>query len=193
MIFNKVVQESEASIEKRDLDKVVRLLEPYSPKRILEIGMWKGYSADNWIKIFDPDFLVTIEKDRKHPDGVYHEDNPNYHYLWETDSTSDQTLDKIKDLMNKKQFDMAFIDGGHDYATIRRDLQLYIPLVRPGGVVVMHDILYMADACQVKLYWEYLKKHHDYVEINCGLGSTGIGMIFIGNKYGEKITENPRQ
>jgi predicted O-methyltransferase YrrM len=35
--------------------------------------------------------------------------------------------------------DVLFIDGDHTGPGCRRDLDLYVPLVRPGGLVLMHD------------------------------------------------------
>lgn len=36
-------------------------------------------------------------------------------------------------------FDIVFIDAGHDYKSVRKDIILYRPLVRPGGVLCGHD------------------------------------------------------
>jgi len=37
--------------------------------------------------------------------------------------------------------DLVFIDGDHSYEGCRADVEMYGPLVRPGGLVVLHDIL----------------------------------------------------
>lgn len=34
---------------------------------------------------------------------------------------------------------MVFIDGAHDEESVRADLRAFFPLVRPGGLIAMHD------------------------------------------------------
>ena len=36
-------------------------------------------------------------------------------------------------------FDMAFIDGGHDEENVRIDLAAALRLVKPGGIIAVHD------------------------------------------------------
>jgi SAM-dependent methyltransferase len=36
-------------------------------------------------------------------------------------------------------FDLAFVDGAHDYASVARDLAIAARCVRPGGVIACHD------------------------------------------------------
>lgn len=36
--------------------------------------------------------------------------------------------------------DVLFIDGGHDYPIVKRDMENFIPHVKPGGMVLMHDV-----------------------------------------------------
>ena len=38
-------------------------------------------------------------------------------------------------------FDVLYVDGAHDYETVRSDLDLYSSLVRPGGLILVHDVL----------------------------------------------------
>lgn len=35
--------------------------------------------------------------------------------------------------------DFVYIDGNHDYPFVKRDLELYFPLVREGGLIAGHD------------------------------------------------------
>lgn len=43
-------------------------------------------------------------------------------------------------LKNTKQtFDMVFVDSAHDRASVKRDTQLALSLVRPGGAIAWHD------------------------------------------------------
>jgi predicted O-methyltransferase YrrM len=39
----------------------------------------------------------------------------------------------------ENSFDMVFIDGGHDYDTVRGDILGYRPLLREGGLLSGHD------------------------------------------------------
>lgn len=42
---------------------------------------------------------------------------------------------------NDRRFDLSFIDGLHDYAQTRRDVAAAIAATRPGGWVLIHDML----------------------------------------------------
>ena len=43
------------------------------------------------------------------------------------------------------RFDLAFIDGGHEYHVANADIRNCQPLVAPGGMVVMDDLLAWRD------------------------------------------------
>lgn len=36
--------------------------------------------------------------------------------------------------------DLLFIDGDHIYEGVRKDFEMYSPLVRKGGIIAFHDI-----------------------------------------------------
>ena len=38
-----------------------------------------------------------------------------------------------------RRFDLAFIDGDHSEEAVLADLRAVIPLLRPGGLIVLHD------------------------------------------------------
>ena len=58
--------------------------------------------------------------------------------------------------LKNESVDLLFIDGGHDLATVRRDIELYLPLVKPGGVIAFHDFRFPSDVS--KAIWEAIKR-----------------------------------
>lgn len=55
--------------------------------------------------------------------------------------------------------DMLHVDGNHDEVAVRRDLELYLPHVRPGGLLVMDDIAWPS----VRPVYEELAHRHEVV------------------------------
>ena len=64
------------------------------------------------------------------------------------DSHSPQTLSVVQDLLGPARVDVLLIDGDHSPAGALRDLDMYLPLVRTGGLVIMHDV--GAPGCSAK-------------------------------------------
>lgn len=45
----------------------------------------------------------------------------------------------IHDKFKNESFDFVFIDGDHTYDAVYQDFELYLPKVKTGGLVFMHD------------------------------------------------------
>lgn len=52
-----------------------------------------------------------------------------------------ETRSAVAAFFGGEPLDVLFIDGDHSDASVRRDFELYAPLVRPGGIVAFHDIV----------------------------------------------------
>lgn len=63
------------------------------------------------------------------------------------DSHAPETLARLKSMIGVQAIDLLFIDGAHDYQSVRRDYEIYTPLVR--GIVALHDIAGLAGPRQL--------------------------------------------
>lgn len=77
--------------------------------------------------------------------------------------------------------DVLFIDGDHSAAGVRADLAMYGPLVRPGGVILLHDIRSVPDVArpvEVPLVWAEAVSRYETAEITNPEGpAQGWGVI----------------
>src|ERR1700722_6805856 len=57
------------------------------------------------------------------------------------DSHSALTQSGITRRLGPARLDFLFIDGDHSYEGVKRDFEMYSPLVRAGGLIAFHDIV----------------------------------------------------
>jgi predicted O-methyltransferase YrrM len=97
------------------------------------------------------------------------------------DSHLPGTRDGVRALLAGRALDLLFIDGDHSYEGVSRDLGLYGPLVREGGLVALHDIVPGPEDLVggVPRLWAELKGRHDHEEliVDREQGGFGIGVI----------------
>jgi predicted O-methyltransferase YrrM len=104
-------------------------------------------------------------------------------YLLLGDSHSAETLNRVKDILKQQALDFLFIDGDHSYEGVKRDFELYGPLVRKGGIVAFHDIVDGAPEFVggVPAFWREIRPRYRHAEIieNPRQGGWGIGVLYI--------------
>ena len=79
-----------------------------------------------------------------------------------------------------------FIDGDHSYGGVKKDFELYSPLVNKSGMIAFHDIIpdfqtrygkrtgnYAGD---VPIFWNEIKKFYRYEEIFISPKQDGLGI-----------------
>ena len=73
--------------------------------------------------------------------------------------------------------DFLFLDGDHSYDAVRRDFELYEPLVTPGGLVAFHDVSPQTtpDTVGTARFWAELKQGRQTEEV-VGSGTAGYGI-----------------
>ena len=50
-------------------------------------------------------------------------------------------MQKIKAILKDNKVDFLFIDGDHSHEGVKKDFEMYSPLVRKGGIIAFHDIV----------------------------------------------------
>jgi cephalosporin hydroxylase len=61
--------------------------------------------------------------------------------LLEGDSHRPETVEAVRRALDGRPADVLFVDGDHSPEGVRQDVELYGPLVRPGGLIALHDIV----------------------------------------------------
>ena len=101
-------------------------------------------------------------------------------HLIRADSHSQETKERVLNILEGQQLDYLFLDGDHTYAGVQSDFEMYAPLVRSGGIVAFHDIVtYKQETeCQVSKFWNEIKYHYRHREIveNLNQGSPPIAI-----------------
>ena len=104
-------------------------------------------------------------------------------FLIRTDSHLQSSYTKVKSVLKKHELDFLFIDGDHTYEGVKKDFQMYSPLVRKGGLIAFHDIcIGPADVIgEVHKFWEEIKKAYVYEEVihDKNQGGFGIGLLHV--------------
>ena len=180
-----------------ELEPLISLVRERRPRTVVEIGTHKGGTLFAWCQAADPEALiVSIDL----PDGLfgggYSEEEARefqsfaqpgqeLHAL-RRDSHKRRTLKRLKSLLEGRPIDFLLIDGDHTYEGVKRDWEMYEPLVAPEGLIAFHDILEhpKQPLCKVDELWTELAPDHRTVEFtdpddDQGHGQWGgIGVIF---------------
>ncbi|MEH6582646.1 MAG: class I SAM-dependent methyltransferase [Halioglobus sp.] len=81
--------------------------------------------------------------------------------------------------------DLLHIDGLHTYEAVQEDFTNWYPKVRPGGVILFHDIEARQSDFGVWKYWAELEEKHDTFAFHHGFG---LGVL---RKEGGPATDHP--
>ena len=95
--------------------------------------------------------------------------------------TFDQALPKFSD----QSIDLLHIDGCHTYEAVKHDFTSWLPKVKTGGAVMLHDISVREGDFGVWRLWEEIKEQHPALEFN---HSNGLGIIFKNEVRSESVS-----
>jgi len=165
------------------------------PKAILEIGTLRGGTLFVLCKLSDPSAtIISVDLPGGPYGGSYNFIQASLYrrfrkpqqsvHLLRADSHLQSTKEAVREISS--QLDLLFIDGDHTHAGVKRDFELYSPLVRSGGMVVFHDIVPhdmskfpSEKGCGVDRFWREIKASYHHIEIidDPNQGWAGIGIV----------------
>jgi cephalosporin hydroxylase len=145
--------------KKSEIVGLLRLLEQSQPRRIVEIGTANGGTLFMLTQVAVPDAtLVSVDLPGGRLGGASSSMRHSYP-RWRAglyrgfrrgdqvvnviraDSRAAETVEDVRRRLPGGKADFLFIDGDHSYEGVRRDFELYAPLVEVGGLVAFHDIV----------------------------------------------------
>jgi predicted O-methyltransferase YrrM len=128
-----------------ELARFAELARMTQPRRVLEIGTGKGgtlytlaWASASGATILSLDLTLYPAERRLLYKAFVPERRVD---VWEADSHLEKTRDRVAAHFHDEPLDLVFIDGDHTYESVRRDYELYAPLVRENGMVAFHDIV----------------------------------------------------
>jgi cephalosporin hydroxylase len=160
------------------------VLEREPPRTVVEIGTDEGGTLYLWTRVAAPDALLVAIDFR--PLGLlgqhsawavarrgFARDRQRVELMLPADSHDPATVAALERVLGGRRPDFLYIDGDHSYEGVRRDFELYSPLVRPGGIVAFHDIG-AAAVPGVRRFWNELTSVHETEELIVSEFGTGL-------------------
>ncbi|MGQ9691608.1 MAG: class I SAM-dependent methyltransferase [Thermoproteota archaeon] len=179
---------------KEEIYEFIGLLQKHRPKVTLEIGTANGGTLFLFSHIAPPNAtLISIDL----PGGPFGGGYPRWKaplyksfsrgrqriYLLRADSHNPATLEKVMLILVNRKIDFLFIDGDHSYEGVKKDFEMYSPLVRKGGIIAFHDIVpgSSENVGGVPKFWGEVKHGYGYREIikDWNQGGWGIGILYV--------------
>jgi predicted O-methyltransferase YrrM len=162
------------------------------PRRLLEIGSSAGGTLFLWTRaaaedativsidlpaggIRDPEEAERLQRFERFRRGRQRL------YLLRADSHAGLTQRRLAQILEGQALDFLFIDGDHSYDGVRRDFDDYAPLVRPDGLVALHDVHPHSQAWggEVPQFWSEIRDRYSASELleSPAQDGYGIGLI----------------
>jgi predicted O-methyltransferase YrrM len=191
LLLARQAQKRGAMQKLRELAPLLALLRRRSPRVVVEIGTAGGGTLYAWCRVAEREaVLVSIDLPGGPFGGGYTRDDVStfraygrpeqeLHFI-RADSHASETRSQLETILNGREIDFLMIDGDHTYDGVRRDFEMYAPLVRVGGLVAFHDILPHpgSSSCEVERFWNEIRGDRRHVEF------TDLGPDPLAPQYG---------
>lgn len=157
---------------------------------VVEIGCDAGGTLWAWGEVAGPVYGITLA-DNSYPTGGTPEVvlDPHGATVITGDSHDRAVREDLADRLDGRPVDVLVLDGDHSVEGIWSDLADYGPLVRPGGVILLHDIAVTHDErARSSVVWPFLEDQADLLGVDetrrivSPVHALGWGVLHVGPK-----------
>ena len=172
-----------------EIRELFRRVRRRRPRRVLEIGTAHGGSLYLWTHASAPDAqLISVDlppwelddpSEARKVAQLQAFGRPRQKVeLIRADSHDPASLNAVRAALGHAPLDFLFIDGDHTYEGVRRDVAEYGALLRPGGLMALHDIHPHSKGWggDVPRLWRELRATHRTEELVADRGQDGFGI-----------------
>ncbi len=169
--------------------RLYRIVRRLRPRRVLEIGTAYGGSLFLWTRAAARDaHLISVDLPPWELDDPWEPRRVAQFQafarrrqrldLIRGDSHAPATREAVGRALGSAPLDFLFIDGDHSYDGVTRDIADYGRLVRPGGLMALHDIHPHSQGWggDVPRVWRNLRANRRGIEIIADPTSDGFGI-----------------
>jgi predicted O-methyltransferase YrrM len=175
-----------------EIESLLQLVKPLELRTVLEIGTARGGTLFLLATVASDDaLLVSVDLPLGRFGGGYAKPRRRIYRafgrrdqqvkLLQADSHERDTRERVRRMLGQRAVDLLLIDGDHTYEGVRLDVHDYAPLVREGGLIVLHDIAPgdENDVGGVPRFWQELKGTIGVVEMveDWHQGGFGLGVV----------------
>ena len=117
---------------------------------ILEIGKGHGNTEKFYRELLNAKDYISVDWKLQFNPTVY------------GNSVHKNTINSVKSLLRKHDnfADILFIDGDHNYQTVKSDYENYSPLIKSSGFIGFHDIHRIYSKTGAAKFWNEIKYQH---------------------------------
>lgn len=156
-IAHEAYEHHRASQREQELVLALHEVAAINPQIIVEIGCDAGGTLYAWRQICDEVYGITLADNTWPTGGTCAPLVTHGAEVLLGDSHEPESVVWLLDRLAGRPVDVLHIDGDHSLAGVRTDWEMYSPLVRPGGLVLIHDVCNERDPrVQVPQFWAEL-------------------------------------
>ena len=171
-------QQHHASQRFDELVEAVAVAAAIEPEVIVEIGCDAGGTLYAWRQICTEVYGITLADNSAPTGGQGYPLADHGAEVLVADSHDPASLVWLEGRLGGRPIDVLFIDGDHSYEGARADYDMYAPLVRPGGLILLHDVVNHANPLvDLERLWDEVRGDNGYVIASKRSRPVGFGVI----------------
>lgn len=175
-----------------EIRRLIEKVQELKPRTILEVGTARGGTLLLFCQSGAEDAeIISLDLPHGKNGGGYPKwKEPIYQLfarpeqrltLLRANSHLEESRKRVERVIHGKKFDLIMIDADHSYQGVKRDFELYSPLVSERGIMILHDILpnRFDPEIDVHRFWREVSTAHQCEEIvdDYQQGCLGIGVV----------------